>query len=39
LNAAKGMGIYKNKLYMADITEVVVIDIAKASIIKRIAIR
>lgn len=38
LNAPKGMGIHKNKLYVADITEVVVIDIAKASIIKRINI-
>jgi hypothetical protein len=38
LNAPKGMGIYRNKLYVADITEVVVIDIAKADIIKRIAI-
>jgi sugar lactone lactonase YvrE len=38
LNAPKGMGIIKNKLYVADITEVVVIDIDKASIIKRIAI-
>ncbi len=38
LNAPKGMGIYGNKLYVADITEVVVIDIAKASIIKRIVI-
>jgi hypothetical protein len=38
LNAPKGMGIYKNKLYVADITEVVVIDIAKASIIKKINI-
>jgi hypothetical protein len=32
------IGIYKGKLYVADITEVVVIDIAKASIAKRIPI-
>jgi hypothetical protein len=38
LNAPKGMGIYKNKLYVADITEVVVIDLTKANIIKRIAV-
>ena len=38
LNAPKGMGLYKNKLYVADITEVVVIDISMASIVKRIAI-
>jgi sugar lactone lactonase YvrE len=38
LNAPKGMGIFKNRLYVADITEVVVIDISKASIIKRIVI-
>ena len=34
LNAPKGMGIYKNKLYVADLTEVVVIDIEKAKIIQ-----
>jgi outer membrane protein assembly factor BamB len=38
LHAPKGMGIYKGKLYVADITDVVVIDIAKAGIVKRIAI-
>jgi sugar lactone lactonase YvrE len=38
LNAPKGMGLYNNKLYVADITEVVVIDIKKAIIIKKIAI-
>jgi hypothetical protein len=38
LNAPKGMGIYKGKLYVADITEVVVVDIAKAGVVKRIAI-
>jgi dipeptidyl aminopeptidase/acylaminoacyl peptidase len=38
LQAPKGMGLYKNKLYVADLNEVVVIDITKASIIQRIAI-
>lgn len=38
LNAPKGMGLYKNKLYVADVTEVVVINIVKAIIIKRIPI-
>ncbi len=38
LNAPKGMGMYKNKLYVADLTEVVVIDIDKASIIERIPV-
>lgn len=38
LNAPKGMGIYKNKLYVADLTEVVVIDIDKAAIVQHIPI-
>ncbi len=38
LNAPKGMGLYKNKLYVADLTEVVVIDVVKARIIKRIPV-
>jgi DNA-binding beta-propeller fold protein YncE len=38
LNAPKGMGIYKNKLYVADLTEVVVIDLEKAAIIERIPV-
>lgn len=38
LNAPKGMGIYKNKLYVADLTEVVVIDMDKATIIERIPV-
>jgi sugar lactone lactonase YvrE len=38
LNAPKGMGIAGNRMYVADITEVVVIDIAKGKIEKRIAI-
>jgi hypothetical protein len=38
LNAPKGLGKYKNTLYAADVDNVVVIDIAKASIIKRIPV-
>lgn len=33
LNAPKGMGIYKNNLYVADLSDVVLIDIATATII------
>lgn len=38
LNAPKGLGMYKNMLYAADVDNVVVIDIAKGSILKRIPI-
>ena len=38
LNAPKGLGRYKNRLYAADISEVVVIDIAKGKIEKKIPI-
>lgn len=38
LNAPKGMGIYQNRLYVADITELVVIDIKKRAVIKKISI-
>jgi hypothetical protein len=38
LNAPKGMAKYKQELYVADLTELVVIDIKKATIIKRIPI-
>jgi len=38
LNAPKGLGIYKNTLYAADLDNVVVIDIAKGAITKRIPI-
>ena len=38
LNAPKGMGLYKNNLYVADLSEVVVIDVSKGSIIKRIPV-
>lgn len=38
LNAPKGMAKYKQELYVADLTELVVIDIKKAVIIKKIPI-
>jgi len=38
LDAPKGMGLYKNLLYVANITEVVVIDIDKTSIVQRIPV-
>lgn len=38
LNAPKGMGLYKNKLYVADLTEVVVIDMKGGKIINKIPI-
>lgn len=38
LNAPKGMGMYKNNLYVADVDNVVVIDIAKAVISKRMPV-
>jgi sugar lactone lactonase YvrE len=38
LNAPKGLGLYKGKLYAADIDEVVVIDIKKGAIDKKISI-
>lgn len=38
LNAPKGMGLYKNKLYVADLTEVVVIDVLKGKIIDHIPV-
>jgi sugar lactone lactonase YvrE len=38
LNAPKGMGLYKGKLYVADLNELVVIDIAGGKIDKRIAV-
>ncbi len=39
LNAPKGMGLFKNKLYVADLTELVVIDIIRGMIIERIAVK
>jgi sugar lactone lactonase YvrE len=38
LNAPKGMGLYKGKLYVADITDIVVIDTKKGAIEKTIPI-
>src|SRR5688572_19794867 len=38
LNAPKGMAIHENRLYVADITEVVVIDIKKRALIKKIPV-
>ena len=38
LNAPKGMGIYKDLLYVADLSEVAVIDISKAEVIQRIPV-
>lgn len=38
LNAPKGMGIYKNNLYVADLNEVVVIDIEKGEIKTKIVV-
>lgn len=38
LNAPKGMATYKNRLYVADLTEVVVIDIEKQTVIKKIPV-
>jgi sugar lactone lactonase YvrE len=37
-HAPKGMGLYKNKLYVADMTNIVVIDLAKGSIEKTIEV-
>ena len=38
LHAPKGMGLFKNKLYVADLTDVVVIDVQKGSIEQRIPV-
>src|ERR1700712_3942908 len=38
LNAPKGLGMFKNNLYVADVDNVVIIDIAKGVISKRIPI-
>ncbi|MEJ8816406.1 ATP/GTP-binding protein [Lacibacter sp. H407] len=38
LQAPKGMGLYKNKLYVADLTDLVVIDVTTGTIIERIAV-
>ncbi len=36
LNAPKGLAVYQGKLYVADLTEVVVVDIASAKILNKI---
>lgn len=36
LNAPKGMALYQGKLYIADITELVVVDVASAKILQKI---
>ncbi|HYE56770.1 MAG TPA: ATP-binding protein [Chitinophagaceae bacterium] len=38
LNAPKGMGIHSNRLYVADMGELVIVDIAKGKIEKKLAI-
>jgi hypothetical protein len=38
LNAPKGMAIYKNRLYVADLTELVVVDIEEQKVLKKIPI-
>ena len=38
LLAPKGMGLYKNKLYVADLTELVVIDVTTGTVIERIVV-
>ena len=38
LNAPKGLGIYRNKLYAADISDVAVVDVPTAKLIKKIPI-
>ncbi|MBP6686747.1 MAG: ATP/GTP-binding protein [Lacibacter sp.] len=38
LQAPKGMGLYKNKLYVADLTELVVIDVTTGTVIERIVV-
>ncbi|QXV64049.1 ATP/GTP-binding protein [Mucilaginibacter sp. 21P] len=38
LNAIKGLGLYKNMLYAAELNAVAVIDVTKGSIVKRIPI-
>lgn len=38
LNAPKGMGLHDGKLYVADLTQVIVIDIATGNIVERITV-
>lgn len=39
LDAPKGIGLYKTRLYVADLSDVVVIDVEKAAIVERIPIK
>lgn len=36
LNAPKGLGVYQGKLYVADLTEVVIIDIATGKVVEKV---
>jgi hypothetical protein len=38
LNAPKGLGVYRNKMYAADISDVVVVDVPTAKLIKKIPV-
>jgi DNA-binding beta-propeller fold protein YncE len=38
LNAPKGLGVYRNKIYAADISEVVVVDVPTAKLIRKIPV-
>ncbi len=38
LNAPKGMGIYKNRLYVADLTEIVIIDIKEGKVVEKVPV-
>jgi sugar lactone lactonase YvrE len=38
LNAPKGMGLYKNLLYVADVDEIAVIDVRKSALTKKITV-
>jgi hypothetical protein len=38
LNAPKGLGVYRNRLYAADISDVVVVDVPNAKLLKKIPI-
>ena len=39
LNAPKGLGMYRNNMYAADISEVVVVDISKGKLMRKISIQ
>ncbi len=38
LNAPKGLGVYRNKMYAADISDVVVVDVPTAKLIRKIPV-